>query len=130
MVKNYFAFILLISFLFANQIIEQETLLANELYLSLATSWQKTFKKLAQLENDVCREDKTLALEILTNTDSPEAFKAQRLQMQVSLLQESLVNGEAINIKTLLKEWILLGKLTINDIPLLKRIAPIYGCLT
>lgn len=112
--------------LFANQEIKEEDLLVNDLYISLSTNWQKTFKKLVQLDNDTCREDKTLALEILANIESPEAFKAQRLQMQVSLLQESLVNGEELDVKKLLKEWILQGKLTTNDLPLLKRIAPIY----
>ena len=110
----------------ASDPLSEESMLSHEQYLSLSTKWQKTFKKLMALNEHVCRLDKTLSLEIFGNIESPETFKTQRLALQVSLLQESLVNGEVVNLNKLLNEWILLGKLNPSDVPLLKRIAPIY----
>ena len=110
----------------ASESLNEEAILSHEYYLSLSTKWQKVFKKLTRLNDVVCRLDNTLALEILGNIESPEAFKAQRLALQVSLLQQSLVNGEVLNLNKLLNEWILQGKLTASDLPLLNRISPIY----
>lgn len=110
----------------ANQDITCDELCDHTLFKELSPFWQKKFTALANNKHDVCRETETLKLEIQGNIESPEACKDERLQLQVQLLQESMTSNAAIDLNELLQSWISLGKITLADLPLIKRIKPIY----
>ena len=67
-----------------------------------------------------------MELEILASKESPEEFKAQRLQVQVQLMQSQMLSGQTIDLTNSLVEWLKLGKLSQADLPLLSRVKAIY----
>ncbi|NQZ23530.1 MAG: DUF349 domain-containing protein [Colwellia sp.] len=112
-----------------NTIASSNTLTPDELAESLAelpSNWQKRLQECNQNKNVIDRSDKTLELEILASKDSPEEFKAQRMQVQVSLMQSQMLSGQNIDLTKSLIEWLKLGKLSEEDLPLLARVKSIY----
>jgi DNA repair protein SbcC/Rad50 len=92
----------------------------------LPNAWQKRLQECHQNSNDIDRSNKTLELEILASKESPEEFKAQRLQVQVELMQSQMLSGQTIDLTNSLVEWLKLGKLSKADLPLLSRVKAIY----
>jgi len=92
----------------------------------LPSHWQKRIQDCYQNTNIIDRSDKTLELEILASKDSPDEFKAQRMQVQVSLMQSQMLSGQNIDLTKSLIEWLKLGKLSEADLPLLARVKSIY----
>jgi hypothetical protein len=92
----------------------------------LPNIWQKRLQECRQNNEIVDRSEKTLELEILASKESPAALKAQRMQVQVSLMQSQMLSGQTINLTTSLVEWLQLGQLSQADIPLLSRVKSIY----
>ncbi len=92
----------------------------------LPNTWQKRLQECYQNNNEIDRSNKTLELEILASKESPEEFKAQRLQVQVQLMQSQMLSGQTIDLTNSLVEWLKLGKLSQADLPLLSRVKAIY----
>jgi hypothetical protein len=94
--------------------------------VDLPSNWQKRLQE-CYLNTDVIdRSDKTLELEILASKESPTELKAQRMQVQVSLMQSQMLSGQNIDLTKSLIEWLKLGKLSEADLPLLARVKTIY----
>jgi hypothetical protein len=92
----------------------------------LPNAWQKRLQECHQNNNEIDRSNKTLELEILASKESPEEFKAQRLQVQVQLMQSQMLSGQTIDLTSSLVEWLKLGRLSQADLPLLTRVKAIY----
>jgi len=98
----------------------------SESLAGLPNAWQKRLQECYQNNNEIDRSNKTLELEILASKESPEEFKAQRLQVQVQLMQSQMLSGQTIDLTNSLVEWLKLGKLSQADLPLLSRVKAIY----
>jgi len=98
----------------------------SESMTELPNAWQKRLHECHQNSNEIDRGNKTLELEILASKESPEEFKAQRLQVQVQLMQSQMLSGQTIDLTNSLVEWLKLGKLSQADLPLLLRVKAIY----
>jgi hypothetical protein len=94
--------------------------------VDLPIVWQKRLQECFQNTDVIDRSDKTLELEILASKDSPAELKAQRMQVQVSLMQSQMLSGQNIDLTKSLIEWLKLGKLSEVDLPLLARVKSIY----
>ena len=98
-------------------------------YQNLTNFWQKrvieqcllTFKATTDL-----RAEKTLALEILAQVPSPAELAQQRMAVQVSLMQEQMQTSEVIDLQEKFTDWLALGKLEADDLPLLERVKQIF----
>ncbi|MGL1956177.1 MAG: DUF349 domain-containing protein [Colwellia sp.] len=69
---------------------------------------------------------KTLTIEILAQAESPAEFAPQRMAVQVQLMQEKMLSGEAIDLTSQLVNWLQLGKLSNDDVTQLERLQPIF----
>ncbi|MFT5294686.1 MAG: exonuclease SbcC [Colwellia sp.] len=98
----------------------------SESLTDLPNAWQKRLQECHQNNNEIDRSNKTLELEILASKESPEEFKAERLQVQVQLMQSQMLSGQTIDLTNSLVEWLKLGKLSQADLPLLSRVKAIY----
>jgi len=98
---------------------------------NLTSFWQKRFQEHVKLTNTVqasSRSDKTLEIEILGKSDSPAGLAAQRMKVQVQLMQEQMISDTEIDLNKLLVDWLMLGTLAESDLPLIERLKGIY-CL-
>lgn len=99
-------------------------------YQSLSSFWQKRLQEQLVLNTQADakeRDIKTLEIEILAQVESPAAFADQRLAVQVSLMQEQMLSGVAIDLSKSLVNWLRLGKLTNSDITALERLSKVYS---
>lgn len=101
-------------------------LLNSHEYKALSSSWQKKIKDLINNDNKATRDQETLNLEILMGIDSPKALAKERLEAQVKLMQHQMLSGGNIDQEKLFFQWLMLGKFTEDDLPLLARIKPAY----
>jgi hypothetical protein len=92
----------------------------------LPNAWQKRLQECYQNKNVIDRSNKTLELEILASKESPEELKSQRMQVQVNLMQSQMLSGQTIDLTNSLVEWLKLGKLSQDDLPLITRVKAIY----
>ena len=98
-------------------------------YQMLTNFWQKRILEycaLTTLANANERADKTLALEILAQVETPAEFAAQRMAVQVDLMQTQMQTSEPINLTQYLVDWLHLGKLAEQDKALLTRLKVIF----
>ena len=97
----------------------------------LTSFWKKRLVEqcslTTQASNDV-RAEKTLVLEIFAQVDSPAEFAAQRMAVQVSLIQEQMQSNIDIDLTQSFVDWLRLGKLEAGDSALLARIEKIFIC--
>jgi hypothetical protein len=101
------------------------------IFNNLTSFWQKRFQEHVKLTKPVqgtYRSDKTLEIEILGKSDSPADLAAQRMKVQVQLMQEQMLSGSEIDLNKLLVDWLMLGALAESDLPLIERLKSIY-CL-
>ena len=106
-----------------------ETVKAATEFTHLTSFWQKRFLDYAKLSGQVeghKRFDKTLAIEILGQSESPADLAGQRMKVQVQLMQEQMLSGNSIDLSKLLTQWLMLGKLSEDDLPLVERLKAIY----
>jgi hypothetical protein len=97
-----------------------------ERYSQLLPVWQKRLNELAKKQKVVDRSIKTLELEILAGVSSPQELKHQRMQAQVALMQSQMQSDNKIDLPALLADWVNLGALSEQDIPLLQRLKTIF----
>ncbi|MCP4986651.1 MAG: DUF349 domain-containing protein, partial [Colwellia sp.] len=100
-----------------------------EQFQKLTSFWQKRVQEHIKLSEKVegdTRLDKTLEIEILGQADSPQELAAQRLQVQVKLMQDQMLSGNEIDLGKLLVQWLMLGKLTQEELPLIYRLQAVY----
>ncbi len=106
-----------------------DTLASETEYLQLTSFWQKRLVELSalttQASTDV-RANKTLELEILAKIDTPTELSAQRMVVQVSLIQEQMKSGASIDLSQRFVDWLRLGQLTAEDSALLERIKKVF----
>ena len=99
---------------------------AHKQFNQLSPAWQKKLQELGAKNNVVSRDNSTLELEILSGVPSPEELQQQRMQVQVGLMQEQMLSGNEIDLPAKFIQWLMLGKLTQQDIGLLQRIKVIF----
>jgi len=120
------------------QAVSYEQILSSALFAQLTTFWQKRVRELVAVStNSVtntaiktaseARQNKTLAIEILAQVDSPAEYSQQRLAVQVALMQEQMQSANQIDLSSQLVEWLQLGKLTAADGSLLTRLKAVYS---
>ena len=85
----------------------------------IPTQWQQTDK------SALSRHQLTIRLEILNDLESPKTDQALRLTEQVTALQAK-VNGEILDNKSLLNQWLSHGEIDEDSLKLLARIKPIF----
>jgi exonuclease SbcC len=103
----------------------------SSVFNNLTSFWQKRFQEHVKLTKPVqssSRSDKTLEIEILGKSDSPVELAAQRMKVQVQLMQEQMISGTEIDLNKLLVDWLMLGVLAESDLQLIERLKGIY-CL-
>lgn len=101
----------------------------NETFNVLSSVWKKRLTTQLNNSRETSAEerlDKTLALEILANVESPTQDAAKRMAVQVSLMQNQMVSGVKVDLESELVDWMKLGKLQESDLPLLARLQPIF----
>jgi hypothetical protein len=109
--------------------IDIETTKTSSDFTNMTTFWQKRLQEYAKLNNEVQgtqRFDKTLVIEILGQSNSPEELSEQRMKIQVQLMQEQMQSGTSIDLSKLLTQWLMLGRLSEADLPLIERLKGIY----
>ncbi|SEL15028.1 protein of unknown function [Colwellia chukchiensis] len=99
---------------------------AQNQFLQLNAFWQKKLKELASKNSLVSRDQATIALEVLAGIPSPVELQQQRMAVQVELMQSRMSSGADIDLTKEFNQWLLLGKLSEQDLPLLERIKPIF----
>ncbi|PKG80920.1 DUF349 domain-containing protein [Colwellia sp. 75C3] len=110
---------------------ELAELQTSAVFNNMTSFWQKRFQEHVKLTKQVqasSRFDKTLEIEILGKSDSPADLAAQRMKVQVQLMQEQMLSGTEIDLSKLLVDWLMLGQLAESDLPLIERLKGIY-CL-
>lgn len=102
---------------------------SSTVFNNMTSFWQKRFQehvKSTKVVQGSSRFDKTLEIEILGKSDSPADLAAQRMKVQVQLMQEQMQSGTDIDLSKLLVDWLMLGVLTQGDLPLIERLKAIY----
>lgn len=98
-------------------------------YPHLTSFWQKRVieqcELITQVSGDI-RADKTLEIEILAQVESPAEFAQQRMVVQVSLMQEQMLSGIAIDLSQRFIDWLQLGKLQVSDFAQLVRLKKVF----
>ncbi|GHF91720.1 DUF349 domain-containing protein [Thalassotalea marina] len=94
----------------------------------ISSVWQKRLldnqaKAVGDLQK---RIDKTLALEILAGKESPKAQQDRRLALQLEMMQEQMNSGRLNSLEQGLNEWLTIGKINVQDIPLIDRAQAIF----
>jgi Fe-S cluster assembly iron-binding protein IscA len=113
----------------ANQTLDTSAILTCDQFKKLTTFWQKRVQEYVKLTVKApvaSRFDKTLEIEILGQTESPKALSTQRLQVQVKLMQAQMLSGTEIDLSKLLVQWLMLGKLCEDELPLIERLQGVY----
>jgi len=106
-----------------------ETLQASTDFNNMTSFWQKRLVEHVKLTKQVQgshRSDKTLAIEILGQSESPSNLAEQRMKVQVQLMQEQMLSGNEIDLNKLLVDWLMLGALVEAELPLIERLKVIY----
>ena len=94
----------------------------------LTTKWKKRLLALPSTDADInARLEKTIALEIIAGAKSTQSDQALTMKVQVELMQQQLSNKQTITLESLLCEWLALGQLSSNDLPLINRIRPLFA---
>ncbi|MBO9490545.1 DUF349 domain-containing protein [Endozoicomonas sp. G2_1] len=97
---------------------------------SLPSSWQKRLVQHqsipAATSNNDSREKQTLVLEILAGQASPDEYKQQRMEIQVELMQTQMQSANSPDIEQALRDWLAIGVLKEQDLPLLSRVKTIF----
>ncbi|WP_371189513.1 DUF349 domain-containing protein [Thalassotalea maritima] len=91
---------------------------------AIPSAWQKLLKE-GQRQPSKDRGELTLMLEITANAESPAEFQTQRMQVQVHMLSESLMQASN-NIDELLKRWLAHGAFTKRDIGYVSRVKKLF----
>lgn len=113
----------------AQQKLDVSEVSASPLFSQLSNFWQKRIQeqgKLAKQAQAETRLDKTLEIEILAQVDSPKEFADKRMKIQVQLMQNQMLSGNEIDLTKSLVQWLKLGLISENDLPLIKRLQPVY----
>ena len=101
-------------------------------YQALPNVWQKKLNASlsdSPTQNDSGtsnREAKTLELEVLAGVESPEALSAERMKVQVQLMQSQMTTGLKVDLPVSFSEWLQQGTLTQGDVALIARLKPIF----
>ena len=98
-------------------------------FLALPKSWQKKLvasqlSLLAPADSEV-RAKYTLMVEIAAGRPSPEQYQAQRLNVQVTMMQEQMQSSGTLDTADYFWQWLKLGRLTASDHGYFERITDI-----
>ncbi len=110
----------------AAKTISVDELQSNEAFAHISPSWQKRLVDVMKSEAQADRLEKTLELEIFAGQESPAEYKDQRMKVQVKLMQEQMLSGNAVNLQDNFISWLQQGSLDEGDLALIERIKPIY----
>ncbi|GHE82659.1 DUF349 domain-containing protein [Thalassotalea profundi] len=96
-------------------------------YNELPNKWKKRLKAIPnQSVSSEERKEKTIALELISGATPPESDKEITMKIQVGLMQQQLSNKVTVTPEDILTQWLSLGSLSHNDLPLLERIKPLF----
>jgi len=110
-------------------VISTENITDTAEYQQLTSFWQKRLMEQCLLKtqaNAHMRADKTLALEVLAQVESPAELAAQRMVVQVSMMQEQMQSNDKIDLPQSFVDWLRLGKLEATDFAQLARLKKIF----
>lgn len=118
----------------ANNDINEQSIIDSVDYSSLTQAWQKKLVDAVFVNSSVNndgdnlqhRQLKTLELEILAGVDSPKEYAQQRMEVQVQLMQDKMTSGNEVNLEHSFIEWLKQGQLSLEDLPLISRVKPIF----
>lgn len=110
----------------ADQDVNVEDVQTTDAFNQLSPAWKKRLTDVIQKSDIVDRHEATLQLEIFSGQKSPEAFKAERMQVQVKLMQEQMVSGNTVDLEASFMTWLQKGCINSTDLALIERIKPIY----
>lgn len=100
---------------------------ADDQFIKLDTKWKKQLKAIPKTEADSDRrKEMTVALELIAGVKPPESDHALTMKVQVELMQQQLTNKQVVSLEGIFSEWLMLGKLTHEDLPLIARIRPLF----
>ncbi|MBU2114361.1 MAG: DUF349 domain-containing protein [Gammaproteobacteria bacterium] len=80
-----------------------------------------------QQEQQLNRQQLTIALELLANIASPDSESAQRQQVQLQLLSDKHNQGNTLDKHSLLKRWLQFGAVSAAELPLLARVKAVFN---
>lgn len=111
------------------QSLTAESCLNDSVFDRLPKHWQKLIKKAITKKLDMTDLEKfTIELEILANVDSPKDLAQQRMQVQVQLLSDKLMQGDEINLASKLEQWLSCGLLVDSTQP--ENVSISQSCLS
>ena len=84
-----------------------------KLLISLETKSSANFKE---------RLEKTIAIEIISENKNEDQDSELTMKVQVYLMQEQLSTGRLLSLESAVKSWLVLGKFSSEDIPLIERV--------
>ncbi|WP_076418757.1 DUF349 domain-containing protein [Colwellia sp. UCD-KL20] len=103
-----------------------EEIQETEFFNQISPAWKKRLTDVMQKSEQVDRLEDTLMLEIFAGQESPETYKAERMQVQVKLMQEQMVSGNTVDLQASFISWLQKGAINQTDLALIERIKPIY----
>ena len=98
-------------------------------FADLLPVWQKRLSECLVQSKHVeakQRATKTLEIEVLAQIDSPKEFQNERMAVQVKLMQQQMQSGGSIDLPKVFAQWLQLGQLSVDELPLLSRLEPVY----
>ena len=99
---------------------------SSDAFNEVSQSWQKRLLDVMNSSNKVDRLESTLILEIFAGKESPTEYKNERMQVQVTLMQEQMLSGAEVNLQQRFISWLQVGAIDNKDLALIERIKPIY----
>jgi len=112
--------------LIAKNELDVQQMIDVEDYSLISNYWQKRLQEVIKNSDIVNRQDQTLTIEILAGLESPEEFLNQRMKIQVSLMQDQMLSGGKVDMKSQFTKWLTFGKLEEKDLKLLSRLESVY----
>jgi len=110
----------------ADKDVNEEDVQVTDAFNQLSPAWKKRLTDVIKKSDIVDRHEATLQLEIFSGQKSPEAFKAERMQVQVKLMQEQMLSGNTVDLEASFMTWLQKGSINSSDLALIERIKPIY----
>ena len=114
----------------ADETDDSKSIVTNEKFGQLSTFWQKRIQEQLTLPintNNDDRLDKTLEIEILAKVESPKELSDKRMAVQVRLMQEQMLSGGNVDLSANFVQWLQLGQLNTQDLPLLERVKAVFN---
>ncbi|NMP32377.1 DUF349 domain-containing protein [Thalassotalea sp. M1531] len=112
--------------LLATGALSKESVADSSQFAELTEVFAKKLTDTLSNNSEENREQLTLELEIIAGIDSPKEAQAQRMALQVEIMQLKMTSGQLMSTEEKLWQWLAAGPLTELDIPLINRIKKVF----